>query len=120
MAETTKIALIQMRCGPEPEKNFSRAIAFIGEAAKKGARIVCLPELFRSQYFCQNEDIKNFTLAELIPGPSTEALSKVARQKKIVIVASIFEKRTAGIYHNTAVVIDANGKIAGKYRKMHI
>jgi len=109
-----------MSCGPEPGANLKKAIGRIGEAAKKGARIVCLPELFRSQYFCQNEDIKNFTLAELIPGPSTEALSKVARQKKIVIVASIFEKRTAGIYHNTAVVIDANGKIAGKYRKMHI
>ena len=114
------IGLIQMSCGPEPGANLKKAIGRIGEAAKKGARIVCLPELFRSQYFCQNEDIKNFTLAELIPGPSTEALSKVARQKKIVIVASIFEKRTAGIYHNTAVVIDANGKIAGKYRKMHI
>jgi len=114
------IGLIQMTCGPEPGANLKKAIGRIGEAAKKGARIVCLPELFRSQYFCQNEDIKNFTLAELIPGPSTEALSKVARQKKIVIVASIFEKRTAGIYHNTAVVIDANGKIAGKYRKMHI
>ena len=114
------IGLIQMSCGPEPGANLKKAIGRIGEAAKKGARIVCLPELFRSQYFCQNEDIKNFTLAELIPGPSTEALSKVARQKKIVIVASIFEKRTAGIYHNTAVVIDANGRIAGKYRKMHI
>jgi N-carbamoylputrescine amidase len=114
------VGLIQMSCGPQPEGNLKKAIGRIGEAAKKGARIVCLPELFRSQYFCQNEDIKNFKLAETIPGPSTEALSKVARQKKIVIVASIFEKRTAGIYHNTAVVIDANGKIAGKYRKMHI
>src|SRR6266568_2563700 len=114
------VGLIQMSCGPEPEANLKNAISRIGEAAKKGARIVCLPELFRSQYFCQNEDIKNFKLAETIPGPSTEALSKVARRKKIVIVASIFEKRAAGIYHNTAVVIDANGKIAGKYRKMHI
>src|SRR5437870_9639297 len=114
------VGLIQMSCGPEPEANLKKAIGRIGEAAKKGARIICLPELFRSQYFCQNEDIKNFKLAETIPGPSIEALSKVARQKKIVIVASIFEKRTAGIYHNTAVVIDANGKIAGKYRKMHI
>ena len=114
------VGLIQMSCGPEPEANLKKAIGRLGEAAKKGAHIVCLPELFRSQYFCQNEDIKNFKLAETIPGPSTEALSKVARQKKIVIVASNFEKRTAGIYHNTAVVIDANGKIAGKYRKMHI
>ena len=114
------IGLIQMSCGPEPGANLKKAIGRIGEAAKKGARIVCLPELFRSQYFCQNQDIKNFKLAETIPGPSTEALSKVARQKKIVIVTSLFEKRTAGIYHNTAVVIDANGKTAGKYRKMHI
>ena len=114
------VGLIQMSCGPEPEANLKKAIGRIGEAAKKGARIICLPELFRSQYFCQSEDIKNFKLAETIPGPSIEALSKVARQKKIVIVASVFEKRTAGIYHNTAVVIDANGKIAGKYRKMHI
>jgi N-carbamoylputrescine amidase len=114
------IGLIQMSCGPQPEANLKKAIGRIGEAAKKGARIVCLQELFRSRYFCQNEDIKNFKLAETIPGPTTDALSPVARQKKIVIVASIFEKRTAGIYHNTAVVIDANGKIAGKYRKMHI
>src|SRR5438876_11822741 len=114
------IGLIQMSCGPEPGANLKKAIGRIGEAAKKGARIVCLPELFRSQYFCQNEDIKTFTLAELIPGPSTEALSKIARQKKIVIVASIFEKRAAGVYHNTAVIIDATGKPAGKYRKMHI
>src|SRR5437667_2741564 len=114
------LGLIQMSCGLGPAANLKKAIGRISEAAKKGARIVCLPELFRSRYFCQNEDIKNFKLAETIPGPSIEALSKVARQKKIVIVASIFEKRTAGIYHNTAVVIDANGKIAGKYRKIHI
>ena len=114
------VGLIQMSCGPEPRANLKKAIGRISEAAKKGAQIVCLQELFRSQYFCQNEDIKNFKLAETIPGPSIEALIKVARQKKIVIVASVFEKRTAGIYHNTAVVIDANGKIAGKYRKMHI
>src|SRR5438270_5927266 len=114
------VGLIQMSCGLEPEANLKKAFERIGEAAKKGARIVCLPELFRSRYFCQNEDIKNFKLAETIPGPSIEALIKVARQKKIVIVASVFEKRTAGIYHNTAVVIDADGKIAGKYRKMHI
>jgi N-carbamoylputrescine amidase len=114
------IGLIQMSCGPQPAANLKKAISRIGEAAASGARIVCLQELFRSRYFCQSEDVKNFKLAEPIPGPSTEALSKVARQKKIVIVASIFEKRAAGIYHNTAVVIDANGKIAGRYRKMHI
>src|SRR5260370_4069861 len=114
------VGLIKMSCGPEPVANLKKTIGRIAEAAKQGARIVCLRELFRSQYFCQNEDVKNFQLAETIPGPSTAALSNVARQKKIVIVASVFEKRTAGIYHNTAVVIDANGEIAGKYRKMHI
>src|SRR6266404_4384465 len=115
-----KVGLIQMSCDQKPESNLKKAIARIGEAAKKGAQIICLQELFRSQYFCQTEDIELFKLAETIPCPTTEALSKVARQKRIVIVASVFEKRTAGIYHNTAVVIDANGKIAGKYRKMHI
>ena len=114
------VGLIQMSCGPNPEANFKKAVSRIGEAAKQGAQIVCLQELFRSQYFCQTEDIKLFSLAEPIPGPSTEALGRVAREKKIVIVASLFEKRTAGIYHNTAVIINTDGKIAGKYRKMHI
>src|SRR5262249_30099326 len=114
------VALIQMRCGPEPEKNLARAIEWINKAAGKGAQIVCLPELFRSQYFCQSEDHANFTLAEKIPGPTTMALSEVARKKKIVVIGSIFEKRTAGVYHNTAVVIDADGKLLGRYRKMHI
>src|SRR5437016_11210093 len=103
------VGLIQMNCGPEPEANLKKAIGRIGEAAKKGARIVCLQELFRSRYFCQNEDVKNFELAETIPGPTTNALTKVAKQRRVVIVASIFEKRAAGIYHNTAVVIDATG-----------
>jgi N-carbamoylputrescine amidase len=115
-----KVGLIQMSCEQKPEANLRKAIARIGEAAKRGAQIVCLQELFRSQYFCQTEDIELFKLAEIIPGPTTEVLSNVARQKKVVIMASLFEKRAAGIYHNTAVVIDANGKIAGKYRKMHI
>ncbi|MDQ2975432.1 MAG: carbon-nitrogen hydrolase [Acidobacteriota bacterium] len=115
-----RVGLVQMSCDPEPEANLKKAIARIGEAAKKGAQIVCLQELFRSQYFCQTEDIALFKLAETIPGPTTEALGKVARQKKVVIIASLFEKRAAGVYHNTAVIIDANGKIAGKYRKMHI
>ncbi len=109
-----------MSCDPQPAANLQKAIAGIGEAAKKGAQIVCLQELFRSQYFCQTEDIELFKLAETIPGPSTEVLSKVARQKKVVIIASLFEKRAAGVYHNTAVIIDANGKLAGTYRKMHI
>ena len=115
-----KIGLVQMSCDPKPEANLKKAIARIGDAAKRGAQIVCLQELFRSQYFCQTEDIELFKLAETIPGPTTEALGKVARQKKIVILASLFERRTAGVYHNTAVVIDADGRIAGKYRKMHI
>src|SRR5947199_6468662 len=116
----TRIALIQMRCGPELDRNFARAIEFIREAAQKGAQIVCLPELFRSQYFCQAEDHKNFALAEEIPGRSTSALGDVARETGIVIIASLFEKRSAGVYHNTAAIIDADGKLLGKYRKMHI
>ncbi|HYY41660.1 MAG TPA: carbon-nitrogen hydrolase [Pyrinomonadaceae bacterium] len=117
---TVKVGLVQMSCAPEPDVNMQKALARISEAAKRGAQIVCLQELFRSQYFCQTEDIELFKLAEPIPGPSTEALGKLARQKKIVIVASLFEKRTAGLYHNTAVIIDADGRVAGKYRKMHI
>jgi predicted amidohydrolase len=115
-----KVGLIQMNCDQNPAANLKKAITRIGEAAKKGAQIVCLQELFRSQYFCQTEDIELFKLAETIPGPTTDALSKVAKAKKVVIVASLFEKRAAGVYHNTAVMIDADGKIAGKYRKMHI
>jgi len=116
----TQIALVQMRCGPEPDANLAYALELIDDAAKSGAEIVCLPELFRSQYFCQSENHDNFSLAETIPGPSTEALTKLAQEKSIVIVASLFEKRAAGVYHNTAVVIDADGNILGKYRKMHI
>src|SRR3979490_1233015 len=119
-AKSNKIAvgLIQMSCDIKPDANLKKAIARIGEAAKKGAQIVCLQELFRSQYFCQTEDIELFKLAETIPGPTPEALSKVARKKNVVIIASLFEKRAAGVYHNTAVIVDATGKIAGKYRKM--
>src|SRR6266436_4446636 len=119
-SEKTQVALVQMRCGASPGQNLTRGIEFIREAAKGGAEIVCLPELFRSQYFCQSEDHDNFSLAESIPGPSTDALTKLAREKSVVIVASLFEKRAAGVYHNTAVVIDADGNILGKYRKMHI
>ncbi|MBI4455190.1 MAG: carbon-nitrogen hydrolase [Acidobacteria bacterium] len=109
-----------MSCGTKPAENLKKAVSAIGKAVGEGAQIVCLQELFRSRYFCQSEDVKMFELAETIPGPTTEALSKVARSKKIVIIASLFEKRAAGLYHNTAVVVDANGKLAGKYRKMHI
>src|SRR5438045_9081153 len=120
MTETTRVALIQMACGAEPENNFSRAIEFIRDAAQKGAQIVCLPELFRSQYFCQTEDHKNFDLAEEVPGKSTAELGEVARETGTLIIASLFERRSAGLYHNTAAIIDTNGKLLGKYRKMHI
>src|SRR2546423_5813773 len=114
MAENkTRVALVQMRCGTDPEKNFSRATGFIRDAAKKGATIVCLPELFRTQYFCQTEDHKNFELAEEIPGKSTSALIELAGKLGVAIVASLFEKRSAGLYHNTAAIIDADGKFLG-------
>ena len=109
-----------MRCGPDPETNFSRAIEFVRDAARQEAGIVCLPELFRSQYFCQTEDHANFKLAEEIPGPSTKKLEELARELQVVIIASLFEKRRAGLYHNTAAIIDADGGLLGKYRKMHI
>ena len=118
--EQVTVALIQMSAAADPEANLAKAAARIGAAAGKGAEIVCLQELFLSRYFPQSEDAKNFRLAETIPGPTTEALSRLARQQRVVIVASVFEKRSAGIYHNTAAVIDADGSIAGKYRKMHI
>jgi N-carbamoylputrescine amidase len=119
-ASKTKIALIQMRCGPVPEKNFVRAVELIRDAAKQGAQIVCLPELFRSQYFCQTEEHKYFELAEEVPGRSTMELEKLAGELGLVIIASLFEKRSAGVYHNTAAIINADGKLLGKYRKMHI
>jgi N-carbamoylputrescine amidase len=118
--EQVDLGLIQMSAGDDLAANLSRTMERISAAAKNGAQIVCLQELFRSRYFCQSEDTKNFKLAETIPGPTSEALADVARQEEIVIVASIFEKRSAGVYHNTAVIIDADGSIAGKYRKMHI
>ena len=114
------LGLIQMDAGTDPDKNLGKTIERIETAAKRGARVVCLQELFRSRYFPQSEDSRNFKLAESVPGPSTDALGAVARRKRIVIIASLFEKRSAGIYHNTAVVIDADGSIAGIYRKMHV
>src|SRR6202045_5173154 len=104
---TAKVALVQMQCGTDPAANLAKAIARVRDAAKDGAQIVCLPELFRSQYFCQAEDHANFSLAEEIPGPTTSALEKVARECRVVIIASLFEKRAAGVYHNTAAIIDA-------------
>jgi N-carbamoylputrescine amidase len=114
------VALIQMRCGADPRENLDKCLARIEEAADQGAHIVSTQELFRSRYFCQTEDHAQFELAETIPGPSTEALGKLARARNLVIVASLFERRTAGLYHNTAVVLDADGALRGKYRKMHI
>jgi len=118
--EQIKLGLVQMSCSNDPGANLTKAVERIGAAAQKGARIICLQELFRSRYFCQSEDHLNFKLAETVPGPSTDTLGELARRKSIVIVASLFEKRASGVYHNTAVVIDADGSIAGKYRKMHI
>ncbi len=115
-----KIALVQMKCTPDLRQNLRRAIAGIQEAARKGAVIVCLPELFRSRYFCQREDSAAFDLAEPVPGPTTQALSKAAQKSKVVLIAPVFERRAPGVYHNSAAVIDANGKLAGLYRKMHI
>ncbi len=119
-ADKTTVALVQMRCGTDPDENLGRAIDFVRDAAKQGGQVICLPELFRSQYFCQSEDHKYFALAEEIPGPTTESLGKLAAELKVVIIASLFEKRAAGIYHNTAAIIDADGKFLGRYRKMHI
>jgi len=109
-----------MAVSAKPEENLTRAVSRIEEAARAGAQVVCLPELFRSQYFCQREDTKNFELAESVPGPTTEVLGRVAQKTKTVIVAPVFERRAPGVYHNTAAIIDADGKIAGVYRKMHI
>ena len=117
---TVTVGLVQMHCTTRPPENLKRGLALVEKAARLGANIVCLPELFRSRYFCQSEDHSQFALAEPIPGPTTAALGKVARRHRITVIGSIFEKRSAGVYHNTAVIIDANGRIAGKYRKMHI
>jgi N-carbamoylputrescine amidase len=120
MAEKFTIGLIQMSCSTDPRENLAKAEARIQEAAKKGAQIICLQELFRSQYFCREENADLFELAETVPGPSTDALSKLARGLNVVIVGSLFERRAPGIYHNTAAIIDADGSLLGKYRKMHI
>ena len=115
-----RVGLVQMSCGPDPDANLEKAAEQVRAAARMGAEVVCLPELFRAQYFCQREDIRLFDLAEPIPGPSTERLGAVAREEKVVVVASLFERRAAGLYHNTAAVIEKDGSVAGLYRKMHI
>ena len=115
-----KVGLVQMSCSNNKEANLQKAIEKVKEAAAKGAQIVCLQELFTSLYFCDVEDYENFKLAESIPGPSSDALSKLAKELNVVIIASLFEKRAQGIYHNTTAVLDADGAYLGKYRKMHI
>jgi N-carbamoylputrescine amidase len=120
VAQAFKVGLVQMRCTDDPAVNLDTAIEGIRRAAGLGAQIVCLPELFRTLYFCQTEDHANFDLAEPVPGPTTDALARLARELEVVIVASVFERRAAGLYHNTAAVLDADGRLAGTYRKMHI
>jgi N-carbamoylputrescine amidase len=117
---STTIGLVQMRCGTDLADNLARAVAGVEEAAGRGAQVVCLQELFRSQYFCQREDTAVFDLAETIPGPSTEALGRVAAKHRIAVVASLFEKRAEGVFHNSAAMIGADGTVSGIYRKMHI
>ena len=114
------VGLVQMSCATDTAANLDKAVERVREAARRGAGIICLQELFRSQYFCQKEDTANFDLAETIPGPSTEALARVAREAGVVVIASLFEKRAEGVFHNTAAVIDADGGVLGCYRKMHI
>ena len=114
------IGLIQMACSNKPEENLQMALDSIREAAAKGAQIICLPELFLYQYFCQSENQQYFSLAEPIPGPTSLKIAELAKELEIVLIVPLFEKRTEGIYHNSAVVIDADGRIMGSYRKMHI
>ena len=120
MASRFKVGLVQMAMSPEPAKNLDRAVARVKEARRAGADVVCLPELFRSQYFCQREDASQFDLAEPVPGPTTEALGQAAKETGAVVVAPIFERRAPGLYHNSAAIIDADGQLRGLYRKMHI
>jgi N-carbamoylputrescine amidase len=114
------IGLVQHACTADPAANLRKTLSLAESAAKKGANIICTQELFRSQYFCQSEDHANFGLAEGVPGPSTDALRKLAKKRGVVVIASVFEKRASGLYHNTAAVIDADGSLLGIYRKMHI
>jgi N-carbamoylputrescine amidase len=115
-----RIGVVQMACAADADENLATAERRIREAAGRGAQILCLPELFRSQYFCREEDTRFFDLAEPVPGPTVESLSRLARELSVVIIGSIFERRAAGVYHNTALVFDADGLLLGMYRKMHI
>ena len=117
---TFRVGVVQMACGPEPDENVAKAVARVEEAAGQGADLVVLPELFRTQYFCQREDHALFEYAEPIPGPTTERFREVARARKVAVVVPLFERRAPGLYHNTAAVIDRDGSLVGRYRKMHI
>ncbi len=119
-AETFTVGLVQMAMSTDADDNLARAVGFVEQAASDGAQVICLPELFRSQYFCQQENAGLFDLAESIPGPSTQALGKVAKARGVTIVASLFERRAAGLYHNTVAMIGPDGGVLGLYRKMHI
>lgn len=114
------VGLTQFAVSPDSDENLRRGVEWVGRSAKEGAQVICLPELYRSQYFCQKEDIGYFDLAEPVPGPSTEAFQKVAAQHKVAVVVPLFERRAPGVYHNSAVIIDATGEVLGIYRKMHI
>ena len=116
----TKIALVQMKMSSDPKKNIQNAVDKINSAVKKGAKVICLPELFMTKYFCQVESHNNFNFAEKIPGPSSNLFSTLARELKVILIISLFEKKTSGLYHNSSIVISEKGKILGKYRKMHI
>lgn len=116
----TAVALVQMACEESPAANLKKAIHLIAQASRQQARVVCLPELFRTRYFCQSEDHRHFALAEPIPGPTTQALGAAARKYRVVLIGSVFERRAPGVYHNTAVVFERTGKLIGQYRKMHI
>jgi N-carbamoylputrescine amidase len=120
MAQSFRVGLVQMAMSADPQGNLERAAARVGEAAARGAEVVCLPEMFRTRYFCQREDAAFFDLAETVPGPSTERLSRVAREAGVAVVAPVFEKRAPGLYHNSAVLLERDGSVAGLYRKMHI
>jgi N-carbamoylputrescine amidase len=120
MSQTFRVGLVQMAMSADPEENLDRAASRVEAAARAGAEVVCLPELFRSPYFCQREDPRLFDLAEPVPGPSTERLGAVARKAGVAVVAPIFERRAPGLYHNSAAILDATGELVGLYRKMHI
>src|SRR5438034_11698677 len=119
-ARSFKVGLVQMAMSFDLDENLAAAVHKVEEAARKGAQVVCLPELFRSPYFCQREDPACFDLAEPVPGPTTEALGRIARETGAVVIAPVFERRAAGVYHNTAAILDADGSLRGRYRKMHI